>query len=104
MIFTVNRYSKHYIHLNTLKKHIMQRITLILFKLYIRELAKPLLLMFIGNSDIHNYNTRGDLLKTTIGSSEAAYVHFSFHVVYIGTLFLRKCILMSLTAALTLGT
>ena len=55
-----------------------------MFKFSINELPIPVLQLFSRNSEIHNYNTRGNkLLRTKIGSSEATYANFSFQAVYI---------------------
>ena len=81
MMLTLNRYSKHYLNFFKL---VIQRIALMMFKFSISELPIPVLQLFSRNSEIHNYNTRGNkLLRTKIGSSEATYANFSFHAVYI---------------------
>ena len=72
------------LHVLKFKKLVIQRIALMMFKFSIRELPIPVLQLFSRNSEIHNYNTRGNkLLRTKIGSSEATYANFSFHAVYI---------------------
>ena len=72
------------LHVLKFKKLVIQRIALMMFKFSISELPIPVLQLFSRNSEIHNYNTRGNKhLRTKIGSSEATYANFSFHAVYI---------------------
>ena len=75
-----------------------------MFKFSISELPIPVLQLFSRNSEIHNYNTRGNkLLRTKIGSSEATYANLAFMLSTFGTLFQRKYPLTSLTAALNIS-
>ena len=71
-------------NLNILKieKLAAQRISLVMFKLNIGEVPKPISELFLVNRLFHNHNTRRiGYLHTPLGRSEASYRTFS----YIGT-------------------
>ena len=67
-----------------LKKLVIQRISLLMYKYYHSILPTPLNELFIPNNTHHSYYTRQHLdLHTNIGSTENVYRLFSFHGTHI---------------------
>ena len=68
----------------TLRKLVIHRIALLMFKFNIGILPQPTMQLFIRNTDVHNHNTRTkDSLHVQMGRSERTYVNVSFHGVHI---------------------
>ena len=68
----------------TLRKLVIHRIALLMFKFNIGIIPKPTMQLFIRNTDVHNHNTRTkDSLHVRMGRSERIYANVSFHGVHI---------------------
>ena len=68
----------------TLRKLVIHRIALLMFKFNIGILPQPTMQLFIRNTDVHNHNTRTkDSLHVQMGRSERTYANVSFHDVHI---------------------
>ena len=62
----------------------MQRISLLMLKIYKSDVPKPINILFRKNNTYHSYNTRrSDNLHTPVGRTEAIYKTFSFYEVHI---------------------
>ena len=66
------------------RKLVVQRISLLMFKIYKSDVPKPINILFRKNNTYHSYNTRrSDNLHTPVGRTEAIYKTFSFYGVHI---------------------
>ena len=66
------------------RKLVVQRISLLMFKIYKSDVPKPINILFRKNNTYHSYNTRrNDNLHTPVGRTEAIYKTFSFYGVHI---------------------
>ena len=65
------------------RKLVVQRISLLMFKIYKSDVPKPIYILFRKNNTYHSYNTRrSDNLHTPVGRTEAIYKTFSFYGVH----------------------
>ena len=72
------------LHILDLKKLIIHRIALMMYKHSVYLLPVPVSNLFFKNSSLHGYISRScDLLHTKVGSSEVTYTNFSYHRVHI---------------------
>ena len=79
------------LHILDLKKLIIHRIALMMYKHSVHLLPVPVSNLFIKNSSIHGYNTRScNLLHTKVGSSEVTYTNFSYHGVHIWNIIVQN--------------
>ena len=79
------------LHILDLKKLIIHRIALMMYKHSVHLLPVPVSNLFIKNSSIHGYNTRScNLLHTKVGSSEVTYTNFGYHGVHIWIIIVRN--------------